>query len=214
MIIQLDQVIPLPLELEVSKGLTQIFGKNIHFDVSKRNLIIAASGKGKSTLLNILFGLRRDFDGFISIDNKSIEQFTHDNWSDFRKDKVGYIFQDLRLLGNLTVFENIQLKNQLTNHKSLIEIDSMLQKLGVFEIKNQKVDTLSYGQKQRVAIIRSLCQPLQFLFMDEPFSHLDTQNIDLSKNMIINELDSQKAGCLMVSLGDDYGISFDKVYDL
>jgi putative ABC transport system ATP-binding protein len=212
--IELDRVIPLPLELEISKGNAQIFGRNVLFDLSKRNLIIAASGKGKSTLLNILFGLRNDYRGAITIIDKNIELSVNDDWSDFRKSECGYIFQDLRLLPQLTALENIQLKNQLTNFKTNAEIMKMLETVGISIIKDQKVETLSYGQKQRVAIVRALCQPLKTILMDEPFSHLDEENIELCKTLIINELNVQNAGCMMVSLGEDYGIKFDNIYQL
>jgi putative ABC transport system ATP-binding protein len=214
MIIEFKDVIPLPLELEVSKGVSQIFGHNIRFDLSKRNLLVAASGKGKSTLLNILFGLRTDYNGSVSNNADLISKYTNTSWSNFRKEECGYIFQDLRLLPALTALENIQLKNQLANYKSNSEILDMMDRIGISSVKNQQVETLSYGQKQRVAIVRALCQPLKTLLMDEPFSHLDEDNIELCKTLIINELDTQNAGCMLVSLGEDYGIKFDNTYQL
>ena len=80
------------------------------------------------------------------------------DWINLRKNKISVVFQDLQLLGDLTVIENLTLKNELTNHKTLSEIESMLTKLGIGEKKHQSCKTLSLGQQQRVAIIRSVLQ--------------------------------------------------------
>ena len=69
---------------------------------------------------------------------------------------------------------------------------------------------MSYGQRQRVAIIRALCQPFEFLLMDEPFSHLDDANIKIASNLIKEELKMQQAGFLLVSLGERYYFKYDK----
>ena len=73
---------------------------------------------------------------------------------------------------------------------------------------------MSYGQRQRIAIIRALCQPFDFLLLDEPFSHLDADNIQKAIDLILEICNAENAGMMLVSLGEDYGISFDKRLEL
>jgi ABC-type multidrug transport system ATPase subunit len=76
------------------------------------------------------------------------------------------------------------------------------------------VKTLSLGQRQRVAIIRALCQPFDFLLMDEPFSHLDDDNIAILTELIGSEVEKQKAGMILTSLGSEYNFTYDTIYQL
>jgi putative ABC transport system ATP-binding protein len=214
MIIELKNIVPEPLILDIVKqSQHSIFNRDLKIDASKRNLIIARSGKGKTTLLNILFGIRHDFSGTYRIDNLENTAINEDFIVNFRKNECSYIFQDLQLIDDITVLENIQLKNELTNFKSNEQIQEMLSYLEMSNFQNQKVATLSYGQKQRVAILRAVCQPMKTIFLDEPFSHLDMRTIELAKSLIENELDAQNAGCLHVSLGEDYGMKYDTVIE-
>ncbi len=179
------------------------------FEKGKTYLISAPSGKGKSTLLHLIYGLRKDYTGSILLDQQSSETFSMDTWSELRQVKMSIVFQNLRLFPELTALENIQLKNNLTSHHTASTIKAMASKLGVEELLNKRCATLSYGQRQRIAIIRSLCQPFDFLLLDEPFSHLDAANIEIARNLIQSELSAQGAGLLLVSLGEDYGFDYD-----
>ena len=84
----------------------------------------------------------------------------------------------------------------------------------MFRIKDQLVETLSLGQKQRTAIIRSLCQPFDFLLLDEPFSHLDESNIEILTSILNQELDYQNAGFIMTTLNNEYLFNYDKILNL
>jgi putative ABC transport system ATP-binding protein len=86
----------------------------------------------------------------------------------------------------------------------------MTQQLGMSAQLNQKTKTLSYGQKQRLAIIRALCQPFEFLLLDEPFSHLDNTNINIAWQLIQTEAKKQNAGIILTSLGNNYQLDFDQ----
>jgi ABC-type phosphate/phosphonate transport system ATPase subunit len=90
----------------------------------------------------------------------------------------------------------------------------MLALLGIDDKWNQTCGTLSYGQQQRVCIIRSLLQPFSFLLADEPFSHMDDANIVLARELLLRECAVQNAALLFFSLGDPYGISFINHYKL
>ncbi len=208
--ILLKDVKPEPI-FDVPKKITSdIWAIDCAFKKGKQYLITAPSGKGKSTLLHLIYGLRNDYTGSIEIEEKVVGDFKPDDWSELRQSKISIVFQDLRLFLNLTALENIQLKNELVPHKSEEEILNMAKKLGVEELLGKPCKTLSYGQRQRIAIIRSLCQPFDFLLLDEPFSHLDEANIEIASTLIKQELEAQGAALLLVSLGEKYDFSFDK----
>ncbi|HLP10349.1 MAG TPA: ATP-binding cassette domain-containing protein [Flavobacteriales bacterium] len=180
----------------------------------QHTIVIAPSGSGKTSLLAFMYGMRHDFTGTITYDGKDISKQNLKWWSVMRQKSLGVIFQDLRLVPHLTVGENLILKNNLTKHKRIDEIKSMLAHLGVAEKWEQTCGTLSYGQQQRVCIVRSLLQPLDFLLADEPFSHIDDANIEKAKQLMLDECGKQNAALIMYSLGYDYGINFNHRYNL
>ena len=96
--------------------------------------------------------------------------------------------------------ENVQIKNSLTEHKSEAEIEAMLDALLPASKKHQPLRTLSLGQRQRVAAVRALCQPFEFLLMDEPFSHLDHETAQQVAAMTLREVEAQGASLLLTSL--------------
>ena len=207
----LQQIIPHPLK-ENYQSQSDIWLKDISFHKGENYLITAPSGKGKSTFLHAIYGLRKDFDGTILIDDQSIQQFGLDDWAGLRQTKFSIVFQDLRLFPQLSGLENILLKNNLQLVFSIIEILEMAGRLGIKSIMSQSCGTMSYGQRQRIAILRALCQPFDYLLLDEPFSHLDDANIEKACSLIQEVCNDRKAGFLLVSLGETY--HFDYQYQL
>ncbi|MFT4760658.1 MAG: putative ABC transport system ATP-binding protein [Paraglaciecola sp.] len=210
--IHLNNIKPIPL-IETPGGISpasDTFGQQLTFQRHKKYLVIAPSGKGKSTLLHIIYGLRNDFEGNLVIDEKPVANFEYDDWSELRQDKLSIIFQDLRLFPALTAMENIQLKANLKNFKTEAEIKKMAIQLEVEHLLEKQAKTLSYGQRQRVAIIRALCQPFDFLLLDEPFSHLDALNVKVASDLIETEVNKQKSGLILVSLEEKYHFSYDQ----
>ena len=207
----LNNIRPIPL-LETPGGISPVshtFGQNLAFQKGKKYLVVAPSGRGKSTLLHIIYGLRDDYKGSLIIDEKPVSDFQQEDWSALRQNKLSIIFQDLRLFPELTAMENIQLKAQLTNYRTVEEIEKMALQLGVEDLLNKVAKNLSYGQRQRIAIIRALCQPFDFLLLDEPFSHLDDMNIKIASDLIESEVNRQHAGLILVSLGEKYHFKYD-----
>ena len=184
--------------------------KSVMFENGKSYLIIANSGKGKSSILNFIYGSSINYQGSITYSSDIIE----DSTLNLRKTVLSYVFQDFKLFPELTVFENICIKNDLTNHKTNPEIHAFLEKLNLQNRAHALVSSLSLGEKQRVAIIRALCQPFKFLLMDEPFSHLDDRNIKLTSRIIKEELYSNNASLILTSLGSEYLFDYDKVFNL
>ena len=174
-------------ESEVS-GSDIYLQNEIIFEKGKKYLLKANSGHGKSSILNFIYACNKNYTGNIFFNNKE------DSIISIRRTKLSYIFQDFKLFSNLTLFENIKIKNNLTNFKTDEEILNLIEKSGLLEKKDQKLNTLSLGQKQRTSIIRSLCQPFDFLLLDEPFSHLDERNIEILTSIINQEIENQNAG--------------------
>lgn len=211
LVIQLIDIQPIPL-IETTNGInpnSQTFATKCAFEKGQKYLVIAPSGKGKSTLLHIIYGLREDYEGMISFDGKNLKELTPDEWATFRQERLSIVFQDLRLFPNLTALENIMLKSELKDFKSETEIRVMATQLGVDSLLDKAAGTLSYGQRQRIAIIRALCQPFEYLLLDEPFSHLDAENTRIACNLISQELNHQNASLIMVSLGEKYDFKYD-----
>jgi ABC-type lipoprotein export system ATPase subunit len=214
--IELKNVLPIPLK-EMPGGISpesNTFGTPCIFEKGKNYLVVAPSGKGKSTLLHIIYGLRSDYEGFVQIDGKNIRQFQPDDWADSRQNRLAIVFQDLRLFPKLTALENILLKSELTPVVSEAEVRQWASRLGVKENLSQPASTLSYGQRQRIAIIRALCQPFDFLLLDEPFSHLDQENTRLASSLIEEVCKVRNAGFILVSLGERYMFEYDKIWIL
>jgi len=183
--------------------------ENVLFEKGKKYLIKANSGHGKTSILNFIYGNNTNFNGRISYNGV----FRKDVF-DLRKSNISYVFQDFKLFPSLTVFENIQLKNTLTNHKTVKEIEGLIEEVLLGHKKDSLVSKLSLGQKQRVAILRALCQPFEYLLLDEPFSHLDKKNIEIVTNIIVQEVDKQNSSLIMTSLDETEVLTFDKVLNL
>ena len=176
--------------------------------------ILAPSGSGKTTLIHLIYGLRKDFDGQVLIDGQATSVKKPDSWSELRQKHISIVFQDLRLFPSYTGRENIQLKSSLTNMVSENEIEEMAQQLGVLNLLGKPCEKMSQGERQRIAVIRALTQPFDWILLDEPFSHLDETNISKAAELIWKACKKRNAGLLLATLGFDYGLHFDSVYCL
>ena len=167
---------------------------SIIFERGKKYMVCAKSGHGKTSLLNFIYGSNLNYDGTIDYHEPVASPF------DLRLRKLSYIFQDLCLFPELTALENVQIKNNLTGHKSEAEIEAMLDSVLPAGKKYQPLRTLSLGQRQRVAAVRALCQPFEFLMMDEPFSHIDRATSQQVAAMTLREVESQGAALIVTAL--------------
>ncbi|MFK7756575.1 MAG: ATP-binding cassette domain-containing protein [Flavobacteriales bacterium] len=200
--ISFKNIIPYPLKESLKSGSSQIWDSGeLELTCGKHYLVHAPSGKGKSTFLNILYGVRTDYDGSWNIGETAMNTNSTVEWDAARRDKLSMVFQGLELFDHLTALENINLKNDLTAFKSESQISEMMKRLEIEHLKHQNCGTLSFGQKQRVAIIRALCQPYNWLLLDEPFSHLDDANSAKAIDLIYAESLEQNAGVILTSLG-------------
>ena len=188
---------------------SDIWCRELSFERGKRYLVRADSGTGKSSLCSYIYGQRGDYRGTILFDNEDISRFDSSQWSDIRQNKISILFQELRLFGELTALENVWIKNSITNFKTREEIVGLFEELGIADKLDTRTAHLSYGQQQRVALIRALCQPFSFLLLDEPISHLDDKNSDVMRDVILREADKQGAAVIATSIGKQMNIDYD-----
>lgn len=193
---------------------SQIWHQDIIFSKGKRYLIEAASGTGKSSLCSYIYGYRRDYQGIINFDERNIRSFSVNEWVDIRKHSLSILFQELRIFPELTALENILLKNRLTNYKKNKEIITLFEAIGIPDKINERAGKLSFGQQQRVAFIRSLCQPFDFIFLDEPISHLDNENSVIMSTLLMEEAGKQGAGVIVTSIGKHPELEYDETFRL
>ena len=147
-------------------------GIDLKIDENEFVVILGASGSGKSTLLNILSGLEKSDSGEVVYDNESISDYSEKQLTKFRKDKIGFVFQQYYLLNNLTVEQNVKVGANLADNKEYVDI---IKDLGLEDKLSKYPNELSGGEQQRVSIARALAKKPTVLFLDEPTGALDEE---------------------------------------
>lgn len=179
-----------------------------------RICVQAESGKGKSSLLSFIYGVRNDYVGNILFDEKDIRELTVKQWCDIRIKHIAMLPQNMGLFPELSVIQNIELKNRMTNYKTHQEIAELLQRTGLAGKNDCLVGKLSIGQQQRVALVRAICQPFDFIFLDEPVSHLDERNNRIVAEIISEEAGKQGAGIIATSVGNPLLLDYNQIVSL
>jgi ABC-type lipoprotein export system ATPase subunit len=174
----------------------------------------ADSGKGKSTFCSYIIGYRHDYEGKVTFDGSDTLSYKVRDWVDIRTSHIAYLFQELRLFPELTAMENVMIKNSLTGFKSRKEIVEWFEKLGIGDKLDAKIGLMSFGQQQRVAMIRALVQPFDFILADEPISHLDDRNSDIMGEIMMTEAKKQGAGVIVTSIGKHMDLPYEKKFSL
>lgn len=177
-------------------------------------LVEANSGTGKSSLCSYIIGYRQDYSGQIFFDGKDVRTNSVSDWVSTRLHNLSHLFQELRLFPELTALENVEIKNNLTGFKSQKQILEWFDALGIGDKVNARVGRMSFGQQQRVAMIRSLVQPFDFLLADEPISHLDESNSLIMGEIMMNEARAQGAGVIVTSIGKHMDLPYEKTFRL
>jgi ABC-type lipoprotein export system ATPase subunit len=197
--LKIQQLLPTYFE-QTRKDSSEIWGKDLVFAKGDLIKIVAPSGSGKTSLIHFLYGMRKDYNGDILYGNKNSRQLGVEDYATYRKDLISIVFQDLRLFPEQTVFENLEIKRQLNPYHAADRIKYMADRLGIGNKLQAKTKICSYGEQQRIAIIRSLLQPFDFLLLDEPFSHLDTENAQKAMALMLEEAQQRKASIIFADL--------------
>lgn len=193
---------------------SEVWQQDITFDKGHLYLVEAASGKGKSTFCSYVIGYRHDYTGRICFDNKDAKSLKTADWVDMRTCHVSHLFQELRLFPELTAYENVEIKNKLTHFKTHKEIDEWFEMLGIADKREAKIGRMSFGQQQRVAMMRALVQPFDFILADEPISHLDDTNSRIMGEIMMTEAKRQGAGVIVTSIGKHIDLNYERTFRL
>jgi len=193
---------------------SEIWQQEVTFEKGKLYLVEADSGKGKSTFCSYVIGYRHDYSGKILFDDVDVKSLKTRQWVDLRMYHLSTLFQELRLFPELTAMENVEIKNRLTHHKTREEIEQWFEMLGIPDKKDTLVGQMSFGQQQRVAMMRALVQPFDFLLADEPISHLDDSNSAIMGKMMVDEAMKQGACVIVTSIGKHMDLPYDRIFKL
>lgn len=189
---------------------TEIEYRDMIFENGKSYMLLGASGCGKSTLLNMIAGIISPTTGSITIDELEISSSSQKIKDKFRIEKIGYIFQDFKLIDDMTVADNIGILR--LEGVDVSDMDDMLRALDIFEKKNAKIKHLSGGQKQRVAIARALVKRPDIILADEPTGNL---NFAIGEQ-VIKALVTASQGKTLIAVTHDDRLAkyFDEVIDM
>ena len=212
--IKFNSVVPQVFSSRTEELHSDIWNTDATFQKGHLYLVEADSGKGKSTFCSYVVGYRHDYTGNVLFDNDNTKKYKVRDWVDMRQHHVSHLFQELRLFPELTAYENVEIKNKITGFKSREQIVKWFDMLGIGDKLDAKIGRMSFGQQQRVAMIRALVQPFDFILADEPISHLDDTNSDIMAEIMMTEAKAQGAGVIITSIGKHMDLKYEKVFKL
>ncbi len=193
---------------------SEIWGNEIVVSQGEHIHIVAPSGSGKTSLIHFIYGIRDDYNGSVLINGTTVKELPAEKKAGIRQKHLSIIFQDLRLFPEETARENIEIKRRLSPYHNAEIVNKMAGRLGISHKLDQKAGTCSYGEQQRIAIIRALMQPFDFLLLDEPYSHLDEQNRQKAMELIYEECTSRNAAMIFADLKNIDFLKDEKTYYL
>jgi putative ABC transport system ATP-binding protein len=199
MLLQIKNLLPTYFE-EHRKNNSETWGKDLSFSKDDLVKIVAPSGSGKTSLIHFLYGMRQEYSGSISYDTTDLKKHSIEETARLRKNHISIVFQDMRLFSLQTVWENLEIKRQLNPYHPGEMITEMCELLGIGNKSDSLCSKCSYGEQQRVSIIRALLQPFDILLLDEPFSHLDNANSEKAMGLILEETKKRNACILFADL--------------
>lgn len=174
--------------------------------------IVWPSGSGKSTFLNLLSGIDRDYTGKILLDNQDIAELSDTEITEFRGKNISYIFQNFKLIENLTVRENIDLIVELNGLERNFSTEEILKIVGIESKIDTYVYNLSGGESQRVAIARAFVWKTKLLLADEPTGSLDGKNKKIIMDLILELHKKIKTTIVMITHDDEVAALAQKIY--
>ncbi len=189
---------------------TAIDYSDITFEKGKSYMLLGASGCGKSTLLNMIAGILSPESGTIEIAGEDMTKKSQKEKDKFRIQKIGYIFQDFKLIPEMTVMDNIAILR--LEKVDISDTDKVLDSLGILDKKNKKVKHLSGGEKQRVAIARAIVKKPEIILADEPTGNL---NFAIGEAVIKQLIEVSEGKTLIAVTHDErLGKYFDHIIDM
>ncbi|RPA70479.1 ATP-binding cassette domain-containing protein [Cyclobacteriaceae bacterium YHN15] len=171
---------------------------DIQLSQGEQLLILGKSGSGKTTILNMLGGLLKPLNGEIKIGDTSLYSLKGASLDKFRGKNIGIIFQRPHILEPLTVLENLSIANFFSGTKG-DKNENLLKELGIFEKRNEKVNTLSEGEAQRLSIARALANSPKVILADEPTASLDDENATNVVKLLKEQAEKYNAVLIIVT---------------
>ncbi len=193
---------------------SQVWNTEIQLTAKTFINIAAPSGTGKTSLIAILFGLLTDYSGSLKFGTEDARSFDRNRWALLRQRHVSLMFQDLRLFPQLSCLENVLLKAGQAGVADQTYIETAFDRLGIRQRLQARASTCSQGEKQRVAFIRALVQPFDWILLDEPFSHLDEACIQVMRTLLLEACAKNDAGMVLTSLEAEDLLPFHRTYAL
>ena len=190
---------------------------NINISIKRGDLVALSgrSGAGKSTLLQILASLDAPSSGTIKYDDKLIKSFNNSDLSNTRLKNFGFVYQFHHLLEDLTVIENILIPLEIANKTiDKLEVNKIIDEVGLSHRINHLPWKLSGGEKQRVAIARALINKPNFIFLDEPTGNLDEDNAEIIQNLLLDISRRYKIALITATHDSNFIKNFDKIYKI
>lgn len=199
---------------------SDVWDNCLTFEKGKTYLVEASSGRGKTTFCSYILCHRHDYSGHILFDQRDVTSLSVSETVRLRQRHISHLFQELRLFPELTALENVEIKNRLyrlggtRGYRKRSDILEWFDALGISSLRDRAVGRMSFGQQQRVALLRSLVQPFDFLIVDEPISHLDDINASAMSRIILQEVSRQGAGLITTSVGRHWPLCYDQTVRL
>lgn len=193
---------------------SEIWDREVEFPAGTLINIAAPSGKGKTSLVSILYGLLKDYRGSLHFDHQDISCLGRRQWALLRQRHLSLVFQDLRLFSHLTCLENVILNAGQTGPADRDRIEAAFHSLGVQDLQHVSAGRCSQGEQQRIAFIRAISQPFSWIFLDEPFSHLDEARVQAMHDLLLDACRRTRGGVILTSLEASTLLPFHGTYSL
>lgn len=178
---------------------------SLKIDQGEKVALIGPSGSGKSTLLSIMAGLDQATNGEVIIDGVYLNKMDENSLSDFRNQKIGFIFQSFELIPSFTAFENISFPAEISTNYQKIKVIELLNYIGLENRKDHFPYQLSGGEKQRIAIARAFINDPEIIFADEPTGNLDSKTGEHILNLLLDF--SSRKGKTLIMITHDQSIA-------
>lgn len=191
-----------------TKNLSYKYNKNEYIfnfpDINLSNgehlLVIGKSGVGKTTLLQLIAGFLVPLNGSIRIKDTEINSLGNSKLDSFRGESIGMVFQKKHALSNVSVIDNLKTRLFFANKGSeALKVDVLLKQLGLFEVKNNKVNELSEGQLQRLSVALAVIHQPQVILADEPTASLDDENCQIVIELLIAQAEEKNANLIVIT---------------
>lgn len=205
-------------------NVTKKFGKrcifkdlNLSVEDGEFIALVGPSGCGKSTLLNMIGLLESRDAGQIKLKGKEIPKIESNKATMLRRNTINYLFQSFALINDMTIYQNLFLAMNflnITNKEKDIRIDEILKKVHLEELKDEKVNTLSGGEQQRVALARTILKPGDIILADEPTGSLDSVAAEIAFNLIKDLSKQYKKTVMMVTHSENLANQADRIINI